>query len=306
MKIYNNILDTISNTPMIKIDNLYSGQEVEIFAKFESLNPGGSIKDRICLNMINSAENLGIIDPKITTIIEPTSGNTGIGLALVCAAKKYKLILTMPEDMSEERRMMLSAYGAEVVLTPKDKQMQGSIEKAQELLNKIDNSFSPRQFDNENNPEIHKKTTAMEILNQMDSDIDVFIAGVGTGGTISGVGSILKNKIPKAKIIAVEPEECPTITEGISKPHKIQGIGAGFIPKTLDKESFDEVFKVKGDDAVKTTKLLSQKHGIFVGISAGANIYAAIQISKKILPGSKIVTILCDTGERYLSTGIFS
>ena len=165
MKIYNNILDTISNTPMIKIDNLYSGQEVEIFAKFESLNPGGSIKDRICLNMINSAENLGIIDPKITTIIEPTSGNTGIGLALVCAAKKYKLILTMPEDMSEERRMMLSAYGAEVVLTPKDKQMQGSIEKAQELLNKIDNSFSPRQFDNENNPEIHKKTTAIEILN---------------------------------------------------------------------------------------------------------------------------------------------
>ena len=306
MKIYNNILDTISNTPMIKIDNLYSGQEVEIFAKFESLNPGGSIKDRICLNMINSAENLGIIDPKITTIIEPTSGNTGIGLALVCAAKKYKLILTMPEDMSEERRMMLSAYGAEVVLTPKDKQMQGSIEKAQELLNKIDNSFSPRQFDNGNNPEIHKKTTAMEILNQMDNDIDVFIAGVGTGGTISGVGSILKNKIPKAKIIAVEPEECPTITEGISKPHKIQGIGAGFIPKTLDKESFDEVFKVKGDDAVKTTKLLSQKHGIFVGISAGANIYAAIQISKKILPGSKIVTILCDTGERYLSTGIFS
>ncbi len=306
MKIYNNILDTISNTPMIKIDNLYSGQEVEIFAKFESLNPGGSIKDRICLNMINSAENLGIIDPKITTIIEPTSGNTGIGLALVCAAKKYKLILTMPEDMSEERRMMLSAYGAEVVLTPKDKQMQGSIEKAQELLNKIDNSFSPRQFDNENNPEIHKKTTAIEILNQMDNDIDVFIAGVGTGGTISGVGSILKNKIPKAKIIAVEPEECPTITEGISKPHKIQGIGAGFIPKTLDKESFDEVFKVKGDDAVKTTKLLSQKHGIFVGISAGANIYAAIQISKKILPGSKIVTILCDTGERYLSTGIFS
>ena len=290
----------------IQIDNLYSGQEVEIFAKFESLNPGGSIKDRICLNMINSAENLGIIDPKITTIIEPTSGNTGIGLALVCAAKKYKLILTMPEDMSEERRMMLSAYGAEVVLTPKDKQMQGSIEKAQELLNKIDNSFSPRQFDNENNPEIHKKTTAIEILNQMDNDIDVFIAGVGTGGTISGVGSILKNKIPKAKIIAVEPEECPTITEGISKPHKIQGIGAGFIPKTLDKESFDEVFKVKGDDAVKTTKLLSQKHGIFVGISAGANIYAAIQISKKILPGSKIVTILCDTGERYLSTGIFS
>ena len=306
MKVYNNILETISKTPMIKIDNLYPDQSVEIFAKFESLNPGGSIKDRICLNMINTAESEGLIDPKKTTIIEPTSGNTGIGLALVCAAKGYKLILTMPEDMSEERRMMLSAYGAEVVLTPKETQMQGSIDKSQELLNSIKFSFSPRQFDNKSNPEIHKKTTALEILQQMDSKIDAFIAGVGTGGTISGVGTILKSKIPDVRIIAVEPEECATISEGISNPHQIQGIGAGFIPKTLDEESFDTVYKVKGSDAVKMTKILSKKHGIFVGISAGANIFASIEISKKMLPGSKIVTILCDTGERYLSTGIFS
>ena len=306
MKVYNNILETISKTPMIKIDNLYPDQSVEIFAKFESLNPGGSIKDRICLNMINTAESEGLIDPKKTTIIEPTSGNTGIGLALVCAAKGYKLILTMPEDMSEERRMMLSAYGAEVVLTPKETQMQGSIDKAQELLNSIKFSFSPRQFDNKSNPEIHKKTTALEILQQMDSKIDAFIAGVGTGGTISGVGTILKSKIPDVRIIAVEPEECATISEGISNPHQIQGIGAGFIPKTLDEESFDTVYKVKGSDAVKMTKILSKKHGIFVGISAGANIFASIEISKKMSPGSKIVTILCDTGERYLSTGIFS
>ena len=212
----------------------------------------------------------------------------------------------MPEDMSQERKMMLSAYGAEVVLTPKETQMQGSINKAQELLDSIEFSFSPRQFDNKSNPEIHKKTTALEILQQMDSKIDAFIAGVGTGGTISGVGTILKSKIPDVRIIAVEPEECATISEGISNPHQIQGIGAGFIPKTLDEESFDTVYKVKGSDAVKMTKILSKKHGIFVGISAGANIFASIEISKKMLPGSKIVTILCDTGERYLSTGIFS
>ena len=306
MKFYNNILETIFNTPMIKIENLYLNQDVDIYGKFESLNPGGSIKDRICLNMINEAEKKGLINPKKTTIIEPTSGNTGIGLALVCAAKGYKLILTMPEDMSEERRMMLSAYGAEVILTPKEKQMQGSIDKANNLLSEIKDSFSPKQFNNENNPEVHKKTTAKEILTQMNSEIDVFVAGVGTGGTISGVGTVLKKALPDVKIIAVEPDECPTLSEGKSSPHPIQGIGAGFIPETLDKSTYDEILRVKSDDAVKTTKILSQKHGIFVGISAGANVFASMEIAKKMLPKSKIVTILCDTGERYLSTGIFT
>ena len=227
MKVFNSILETIGKTSLIKLENLYKNQKVEIYGKFESLNPGGSIKDRICLNMINKAEEEKLISPDRTTIIEPTSGNTGIGLALICAAKGYKLILTMPEDMSEERRMMLTAYGAEVVLTPMENQMQGSIDKCDELLSEIKDSFSPKQFDNKNNPEVHKKTTAVEILEQMDSNLDAFVAGVGTGGTISGVGSLLKSKLPNIKIIAVEPDECPTLTSGKSATHLIQGIGAG-------------------------------------------------------------------------------
>jgi len=306
MKVLNNILETIGNTPIIKLNNLYKDQKVEIYGKFESLNPGGSIKDRICLNMINEAEKEGLITPKTTTIIEPTSGNTGIGLALVCASKGYKLILTMPEDMSEERRMMLAAYGAEVILTPKEKQMQGSIEKCNELLDAIEDSFSPKQFNNKNNPEIHKRTTAIEILNQMGTDIDAFVAGVGTGGTISGVGSVLKSKIPEIRIVAVEPEECPTLSSGKSSTHLIQGIGAGFIPDTLDQGSYDQIIRIKGQDAVEMTKKLTKDFGLFFGISSGANILASIQLSKEMDSGAKIATILCDTGERYLSTGIFT
>jgi cysteine synthase A len=306
MKVLNNILETIGNTPIIKLNNLYKDQKVEIYGKFESLNPGGSIKDRICLNMINEAEKEGLITPKTTTIIEPTSGNTGIGLALVCASKGYKLILTMPEDMSEERRMMLAAYGAEVILTPKEKQMQGSIEKCNELLDAIEDSFSPKQFNNKNNPEIHKRTTAIEILNQMGTDIDAFVAGVGTGGTISGVGSVLKSKIPEIRIVAVEPEECPTLSSGKSSTHLIQGIGAGFIPDTLDQSSYDQIIRIKGQDAVEMTKKLTKDFGLFFGISSGANILASIQLSKEMDSGAKIATILCDTGERYLSTGIFT
>jgi cysteine synthase A len=306
MKVFNNILETIGNTPVIKLNNLYKDQKVEIYGKFESLNPGGSIKDRICLNMINEAEKEGLINPKTTTIIEPTSGNTGIGLALVCASKGYKLILTMPEDMSEERRMMLAAYGAEVILTPKEKQMQGSIEKSNELLDAIEDSFSPKQFNNKNNPEIHKRTTAIEILNQMGTDIDAFVAGVGTGGTISGVGSVLKSKIPGIRIVAVEPEECPTLSSGKSSTHLIQGIGAGFIPDTLDQSSYDQIIRIKGQDAVEMTKKLTKDFGLFFGISSGANILASIQLSKEMDSGAKIATILCDTGERYLSTGIFT
>ena len=306
MKVFNSILETIGKTSHIKLENLYKNQKVEIYGKFESLNPGGSIKDRICLNMINKAEEEKLISPDRTTIIEPTSGNTGIGLALICAAKGYKLILTMPEDMSEERRMMLTAYGAEVVLTPMENQMQGSIDKCDELLSEIKDSFSPKQFDNKNNPEVHKKTTAVEILEQMDSNLDAFVAGVGTGGTISGVGSLLKSKLPNIKIIAVEPDECPTLTSGKSATHLIQGIGAGFIPNTLDQGSYDQIIRIKGKDAVRMTKNLAKNLGLFVGISAGANVLASIELSKTMPPDTKIVTILCDTGERYLSTGIFS
>jgi len=306
MKVLNNILETIGDTPLIKLDNLYKNQQVEIYGKFESLNPGGSIKDRICLNMINKAEEEELINPKTTTIIEPTSGNTGIGLALICAAKGYKLILTMPEDMSEERRMMLVAYGAEVILTLKDKQMQGSVEKCDELLDTIEDSFSPRQFDNKNNPEMHRRTTAVEILNQMNSDIDAFVAGVGTGGTISGVGAVLKSNIPGIKIVAVEPDECPTLSSGKSATHLIQGIGAGFIPKILDRASYDEIMRIRGKDAIEMTKKLAINFGLLFGISTGANVLASVELSKKMDSGEKIVTILCDTGERYLSTGIFS
>ena len=306
MKVFNSILETIGKTSLIKLENLYKNQKVEIYGKFESLNPGGSIKDRICLNMINKAEEEKLISPDRTTIIEPTSGNTGIGLALICAAKGYKLILTMTEDMSEERRMMLTAYGAEVVLTPMENQMQGSIDKCDELLSEIKDSFSPKQFDNKNNPEVHKKTTAVEILEQMDSNLDAFVAGVGTGGTISGVGSLLKSKLPNIKIIAVEPDECPTLTSGKSATHLIQGIGAGFIPNTLDQGSYDQIIRIKGKDAVRMTKNLAKNLGLFVGISAGANVLASIELSKTMPPDTKIVTILCDTGERYLSTGIFS
>lgn len=306
MKVFKSILQTISNTPVIKLNGLYQNQKSEIYGKIESLSPGGSIKDRICLNMINKAEEDGIINPKETTIVEPTSGNTGIGLALVCAAKGYKLILTMPEDMSKERRMMLTAYGAEVVLTPKELQMQGSIDKAKEIMDKTQNSYSPKQFENDSNPEIHKKTTAIEIIEQMDGDIDAFVAGVGTGGTISGVGEILKEKIKNIKIIAVEPDECSTLSDGISSPHLIQGIGAGFVPETLNQSAYDEIIKIKGKNAVEMTKKLSKEHGIFVGISAGANVLASIKIAKKLPSNSKVVTILCDTGERYLSTGIFN
>jgi cysteine synthase A len=306
MKVFNSILETIGNTPLINLENLFENQDVEIYGKLESLNPGGSIKDRICLNMIEDAEKKGTISPSRTTIVEPTSGNTGIGLALICASKGYKLILTMPEDMSEERRMMLSAYGAEVILTPKSKQMQGSIDESNKLLKEIDDSFSPKQFDNENNPEAHKKTTAMEIIKQTELKIDAFVAGVGTGGTITGVGSVLKNKIPGINIVAVEPDECPTLSSGESNPHLIQGIGAGFIPETLDKKSYDKIIRIKGIDAVKMTKRLALEYGLFVGVSAGANVLASIEQAKKMKSGERIVTILCDTGERYLSTGIFT
>ena len=307
MKVYNNILETISKTPMIKIDNLYPDQNVEIFAKFESLNPGGSIKDRICLNMINSAEAEGLISPEKTTIIEPTSGNTGIGLALVCAAKGYKLILTMPESMSIERRKMLILLGAKLILTPADKGMKGAIAKALEIKKKDKNSFMPQQFENNANPEIHEKTTAEEILNDTNGKIDAVIMGVGTGGTISGVSKILKKKNKKIKIIAVEPEDSPVLSGGSAGPHKIQGIGAGFIPKILNKNCIDEIIQIANETAFATAKMAAKIEGLPIGISSGAALAAGIEVAqRKEMKNKKIIIVIPSFAERYLSTPLFN
>ena len=297
MDIKNNILETIGKTPLVRINKLTKGN---IFAKVESFNPAGSIKDRPAYNMILDAENKGLIN-KDTIIIEPTSGNTGIGLALVCAVRGYKLILTMPETMSIERRKLLSAYGAEIILTEGSKGMQGSVDKANELAKEYPNSFIPQQFNNPANPEIHTNTTAKEIWEDMDGKIDIFIAGVGTGGTISGCGKFLKDKKPDIKIVAVEPKSSPLLSQGTSGPHKIQGIGANFVPKNFDSKVVDVFYPISDSDALGTAKLLAQKEGIFCGISSGASMFAAIKISEKY-PDENIVVILPDTGERYLSS----
>ena len=297
MNIKSNILETIGNTPLVKINKLTSGN---IYAKVESFNPAGSIKDRPALNMIEDAESKGLIN-KDTVIIEPTSGNTGIGLALCCAVKGYRIILTMPETMSVERRKLLSAYGAEIVLTDGSKGMQGAVDKANELAKEYSNSFIPQQFSNPANPEIHVKTTAEEIWNDTDGKIDIFVAGVGTGGTISGCAKCLKSKNPDIKVVAVEPKSSPMLSEGTAGPHKIQGIGANFVPENFDSEVVDVYYPISDSDAFSTAKLLATKEGILCGISSGAAMYAAIKIAEKY-PDENIVVILPDTGERYLST----
>ena len=297
MDIKNNILETIGNTPLVRINKLTNGN---IFAKVESFNPAGSIKDRPAYNMILDAENNGLIN-KGTIIIEPTSGNTGIGLALVCAVKGYKLILTMPETMSVERRKLLSAYGAEIILTDGSKGMQGSVDKANELAKKYPNSFIPQQFNNPANPEIHYQTTAEEIWKDTDGKVDIIIAGVGTGGTISGISKKLKEYKHEIISVAVEPESSPLISKGTAGPHKIQGIGANFIPENFDRNVVDEIYTVSNEDAITTAKLLATKEGIFCGISSGAAMYAAIKTAEQY-PGKNIVVILPDTGERYLSS----
>jgi len=305
-RIYNSIIETIGNTPLVRLNRITEGIEPNIFVKIEAFNPGASVKDRICMSMIDAAEKAKIID-KDTTIVEPTSGNTGIGLALVCAAKGYKLILTMPDSMSIERRKILKAYGTELVLTPADKGMKGAIEKAEELAREDDKMFIPQQFKNEANPEIHRKTTAEEIIKDLDGKVDGFIAGIGTGGTISGVGEVLKKKIGEhVKIYAVEPKDSPVLSGGSPGPHKIQGIGAGFIPDVLDTEIYDEVIQVDYNDAVEFTRKLAKFEGIFVGVSAGAAVWAGIsKVSEQFKKGDNIVIILPDTGERYLSTDLF-
>lgn len=309
MKIYNTIDSLIGKTPMLKLNNwanLYLLQ-ANIIAKLEYFNPAGSIKDRIAKSMLDKAEKQKLIKRNESVIIEPTSGNTGIGLAMLCASRGYKLIIVMPETMSVERRLLLKAYGAEIILTDGTKGMRGSIEKANELKNKYKNSFIPSQFENPENPSAHFETTGPEIWEDCDGKLDIFIAGVGTGGTISGVGKYLKLKNPKIKIIAVEPKSSPVLSQGISGTHKIQGIGAGFVPKTLDTKIYDEIITVSDDDALITCKNIAKTEGLMVGISSAANLFAASQIAKRSENKAKaIVTIFPDTGERYLSTGVFS
>ncbi|MBO5064109.1 cysteine synthase A [Campylobacter sp.] len=301
MKIANSVSELIGNTPLIKINKF--GNEANILAKCEFLNPSHSVKDRIALNMIESAISSNKID-KNTTIIEPTSGNTGVGLAMIAAERGLKIILTMPSSMSIERQKLLKAFGAELVLTDPKYGMQGAVDEAIRLSKEIQNSFIPSQFDNPANPDMHKRTTALEIWNDTDGKVDIFVAGFGTGGTVSGVGEILKSKNPNIKVIAVEPAKSPLISKGEAGPHMIQGIGANFIPKNLNRDIIDELFTVSNEDAIATAKALAQSEGLLVGISSGANIYAASQIAKEN-PGKTIVTILCDTGERYLSTVLY-
>ncbi|MCC7344553.1 MAG: cysteine synthase A [Deltaproteobacteria bacterium] len=303
-RIGKNILDLVFNTPMVHIQRLVSDNAAELWGKMESENPAGSVKDRIGLNMILDGEQRGLITPE-TVIIEPTSGNTGIGLAMTCAARGYRLILTMPETMSQERKLMLRAFGAELVLTPGPKGMRGAIERATELAEKESKVFMPQQFKNPANPEVHRRTTGPEILEALGGVPDVFIAGVGTGGTITGVGEVLKKENPKARVIAIEPTESPVLSGGKPGPHKIQGIGAGFVPEILNRDVIDEVIQVSYEEAKKVSRALAEKEGIFVGISSGAAIHASIAIAEQLGKGKRIVTILPSTGERYLSTGLF-
>lgn len=308
MKTYKNITDLIGNTPLVELNNITNKNELlaNVYGKVEFFNPGGSIKDRIAKAMIEDAEKQGILKEG-SVIIEPTSGNTGIGLAMVAASKGYRIIITMPSTMSIERRNLMKAYGAEVVLTDGAKGMKGAIEEAERLANEIPNSFMPKQFDNKINPEIHFKTTGPEIWNDTDGNIDIFVAGVGTGGTISGIGRYLKSKNPRVKIIAVEPSSSPVLSGGKPGSHKIQGIGAGFVPNTLDTSIFDEIIKVENEDAFEMGRNIAKKQGVLVGISSGANVWASIEVAKRIEnKGKTIVTILPDTGERYLSTAMFS
>ena len=305
MKIHNNLLELIGNTPLVRINKLNTGY-ADIVAKVEYFNPAGSIKDRAALSMIEEAEKQGLIKQGETTIIEPTSGNTGIGLALVCLIKGYKLILTMPDTMSKERRDILKAYGAELVLTNGELGMKGSIEEAERLNKEIQNSFIPQQFSNPANTKVHYEITAEEIWNDTDGKVDIIVAGVGTGGTISGIAKKLKEKNPNIKAIGVEPAASPIITKGISALHQIQGIGANFIPDNFDSKVVDEVMTVTNEDAVKTARELANKEGIFCGISSGAALSAAIELSnREENKGKLIVAILPDTGMRYLSSVMF-
>ncbi|MCH2227702.1 MAG: cysteine synthase A [Candidatus Caenarcaniphilales bacterium] len=309
-KISNNILETIGKTPLVRLNPgkmLDSKHVADVILKLEFFNPGGSVKDRIAMNMIEEAEKAGLINPEKTTLVEPTSGNTGIGLAFVAAAKGYKITLTMPDTMSVERRKLLKAYGADLVLTPGALGMKGAIAKAEELLETIPNSFMPQQFNNQANPKIHRETTALEIWDDTDGEVDIVVAGVGTGGTVTGIAQALKEKKDSIKVYAVEPEESPVISGGEPGPHKIQGIGAGFIPENLDKEILDGVIKINAEIAVATARKVATSEGILAGISSGAALAAGLELAEKPEnKDKKIVVIIPSNGERYLSTVLYA
>ena len=305
MQPHENIIKLIGNTPIVKLNRIPGPEDAEIWAKLEGANPGGSVKDRIALSMIEAAEREGKLRPG-GTIIEPTSGNTGIGLALISAVKEYRLVLTMPETMSLERRQIFQAFGAELVLTPGPKGMMGAVEEAELIFKKNPDYFMPMQFENPANPEIHRKTTALEIMEALGTEIDGFVAGVGTGGTITGTGEVLKSNNADIWIVAVEPAASPVLSGGEPGPHKIAGIGAGFFPGVLNTDIFNEVIPVTNEDAADMSKRIAKEEGILAGISSGAAAWAALKVAKKLGKGKKVVVIFPDRGDRYLSTGLFS
>lgn len=308
-KIVQNVTQLIGDTPLVRLNRIVPEGSAEIYVKLEYQNPGSSVKDRIAISMIEVAEQQGLIQPGVTTIVEPTSGNTGIGLAMVAAAKGYRAILVMPETMSIERRNLLRAYGAELVLTPGSEGMNGSVKKAEEIANENPSYFLPQQFKNQANVKVHRETTGPEIveaINSYDGKIDAFVSGIGTGGTISGAGEVLKQNFPNIKVIAVEPAASPLLSGGGPGPHKIQGIGANFIPEILNREIYDQVITVENDEAFETARTVAKKEGLLVGISSGAAIFAALKVAKELGEGKRVVAVVPSNGERYLSTPLFN
>jgi cysteine synthase len=304
MHVAQSITDLIGKTPLVKLNRIVGENDADVYLKLEFYNPGSSVKDRIALSMIEDAEQSGALQPHMT-IVEPTSGNTGIGLAMVAAAKGYKTLLVMPDTMSLERRNLLRAYGAELVLTPGAKGMKGAIAKAKELVEENEDYFIPQQFSNPANPKIHRETTGPELLEQVGDQLDAFVAGIGTGGTITGAGEVLKNKFPDLQIVAVEPKDSPVLSGGDPGPHKIQGIGPGFVPDILDTEIYTEVITVDTESAYDIARKMAKQEGILGGISSGANVYAALQVARKLGKGKKVVVVVPSNGERYLSTPLF-